>query len=303
MAHPEPRILLTNDDGIDAPGIASLREELTAVGDVTVVAPADDQSGVGRTRTNAVTREDHPWGYALAGTPADCVAYGLRGLDVEFDLVVSGVNSGPNAGNYVVGRSGTVGAGVEAAFLDTDAVAVSAYHAEDFFPFPAEEYDFSRPARVGAAVVERAFDDELFETVDLLNVNAPVDVADPHIRVTDPHHDYDLTVEHEETDPEAAPEEVPDGVDPGEEVVRLQDTVWPGIVGWENPFPATEEYRDRYPVGTDRRAMIDGEVSVSPLSISRTAGREATERLVADLNVTADTEASEGPRGAGAPDE
>ncbi len=302
MPDSEPTILLTNDDGIDAPGIASLREELTAVGDVTVVAPADNQSGVGRTRTNAVTREDHPWGYALAGTPADCVAYGLRGLDREFDLVVSGVNSGPNAGNYVVGRSGTVGAGVEAAFLDTDAVAVSAYHAEDFFPFPAEEYDFSRPARVGAAVVERAVDDRLFEAVDLLNVNAPVDVADPHIRVTDPHHDYDLTVEHERTDPEADPDDVPDGVDPGDEVVRLQDTVWPGVVGWENPFPATDEYRNRYPVGTDRRAMIDGEVSVSPLSVSRTAGREATERLVADLNVTGRTESVEEPHGTRQPD-
>ncbi len=302
MADSEPHILLTNDDGIDAPGIASLREELTAVGEVTVVAPADNQSGVGRTRTSAVTREGHPWGYALAGTPADCVAYGLRGLDVDFDLVVSGVNSGPNAGNYVVGRSGTVGAGVEAAFLDTDAVAVSAYHAEDFFPFPAEEYDFSRPARVGAAIVERAFDDELFDVVDLLNVNAPLDVSDPHLRVTDPHHDYDLTVEHEWTDPEADPDDVPEGVDPGDEVVRLQDTVWPGVVGFENPFPATDEYRDRYPVGTDRRAMIDGEVSVSPLSVSRTAGREATERLVTDLNLTVDTESVEEPHGTRQPD-
>jgi len=295
MADSEPHILLTNDDGIDAPGIASLREELTAVGDVTVVAPADNQSGVGRTRTSAVTRESHPWGYALAGTPADCVAYGLRGLDTEFDLVVSGVNDGPNAGNYVVGRSGTVGAGIEAAFLDTDAVAVSAYHAEDFFPFPAEEYDFSRPARIGAAIVERGFEDDLFDDVDLLNVNAPVDVADPHLRVTDPEPDYDLTVELEQTDPEADPADVPGDAAPGDEVVRLRDSVWPGVVGFENPFPVTDEYRDRYPVGTDRRAMIDGEVSVSPLSISRATGRDATERLVADLNTTAETEAVEEP--------
>jgi 5'-nucleotidase len=297
MADSEPHILLTNDDGIDAPGIASLREELTAVGKVTVVAPADNQSGVGRTRNHAVTREDHPWGFALTGTPADCVAYGLRGLDAEFDLVVSGVNDGPNAGNYVVGRSGTVGAGIEAAFLDTDAVAVSAYHAEDFFPFPAEEYDFSRPARIGATVVERAIDDELFAEVDLLNVNAPVDVSNPHLRVTEPQADYDLRIDHEQADPDADPSDVPGDADPGDEVVRLRDKTWPGVVGFENPFPVTDEHRDRYPVGTDRRAMIDGEVSVSPLSVSRTVGWDATERLVTDLNVTGETESVEQPHG------
>ena len=144
----EPRLLLTNDDGIDAPGLASCYEELRAVADVTVVAPMENQSGVGRTRSHRTTRKSHPWGYALDGTPADCVAYGLRGLDDEFDLVVSGCNHGPNAGNYVVGRSGTVGACVEAGFLGTPGIAVSAYHCEDFFVHPAAEYDFDRPARV-----------------------------------------------------------------------------------------------------------------------------------------------------------
>jgi 5'-nucleotidase len=55
-----PRILLTNDDGIDAPGLASLYKELTAIGDVTVVAPAENQSGVGRTRNGSVSLADHP---------------------------------------------------------------------------------------------------------------------------------------------------------------------------------------------------------------------------------------------------
>ncbi|MFB6197694.1 MAG: 5'/3'-nucleotidase SurE, partial [Halobacteriaceae archaeon] len=73
----EPSILLTNDDGIDAAGLASLREEFTALGDVTVVAPSENQSGVGRTRNVELVRRDHPWGYALDGTPADCVAYAL----------------------------------------------------------------------------------------------------------------------------------------------------------------------------------------------------------------------------------
>ena len=152
----DPTILLTNDDGIDAPGIATLRTELTAFGDVTVVAPESNRSGVGRARSEAAVVRDHPWGCALSGTPADCVAYGLRGLDTEFDIVVSGVNSGPNAGNYVVGRSGTVGAGIEAAFLGTPALAVSGYHSTDFFLSPPVEYDFVRPARIAARTSSNA---------------------------------------------------------------------------------------------------------------------------------------------------
>lgn len=276
----EPRLLLTNDDGIDAPGLAALRAELTAVGDVTVVAPADDQSGVGRTRNSVAVRCDHPWGCSIAGTPADCVAYGLRGLDAEFDLVVSGINHGPNAGNYVVGRSGTVGAGVEAAFLGTPAVAVSAYHATDFYVHPPEEYEFERPARIARDLVARALDADVFTEADLLNANAPVDVADPPVRVTHPYADYDQRVEHDPTDVEA-------DIDPGddEELVRLDDSVWPGVSGWENPFPPTDEYRERYPEGSDRRALMDGAVSVSPLSVTyEAATSDALAEVVAAMD-------------------
>lgn len=258
----EPRILLTNDDGIDAPGLAALREELTAVGEVTVVAPHTNQSGVGRTRNDTAVRHDHPWGYSFEGTPADCVAYALRGLDGEFDAVVSGVNDGPNAGNYVVGRSGTVGAGLEAAFLGVPAVAVSAYHAVDFFPHPPEEYDFSRPARAGVRLLERALAAGVFEDVDLLNVNAPVDVPAPETRLTRPTHDYDLTVGHDASPP--ADRDLGDGA----AAVRLSDCVWPDTEGFENPFPLADDHRDRYPHGSDRRAMIEGEISVSPLTVN-----------------------------------
>jgi len=288
-----PRILLTNDDGIDAPGLAALYEELTGVADVTVVAPADEQSGVGRTRSKRAIRRPHPWGYSIAGTPADCVAYGLRGLDEDFDLVVSGANHGPNAGNYVVGRSGTVGAGVEAGFLGTPALAISAYHAADFFVHPPEEYDFSRPARIAADLVEDALDAGVFEEVDLVNVNAPVDVEEPPVQVTRPYPDYDLVVEHEgdvataNTDGGTTPawlddraEADGDDGDEDGEVVALHDSTWPDVVGFQNPFPPTDEYRERYPVGSDRRALMDGAVSVSPLSVTMDAAE--SERL-ADL--------------------
>ena len=267
----DPNILLTNDDGIDAPGLASLREELTAVGDVTVVAPHENQSGVGRARNSSAVRHEHPWGYSLEGTPADCVAYALRGLDAEFDAVVSGVNDGPNAGNYVVGRSGTVGAGIEAAFLGVPAVAVSAYHAVDFFPQPPEEYDFGRPARVGADLLERALAAETFADVDLLNVNAPVDAPEPDARITRPTADYDLRVGH---DADAVERDL--GED--QTAVRLDDAVWPETEGFENPFPLADRHSERYPHGSDRRAMIEGEVSVSPLTVNH--GHAESESLV-----------------------
>lgn len=276
----EPHLLLTNDDGIDEPGLAALRAELTAIGDVTVVAPAEDQSGVGRTRNSVAVRCDHPWGCSLSGTPADCIAYGLRGLDVSFDLVVSGINHGPNAGNYVVGRSGTVGAGVEAAFLGMPAVAVSAYHATDFYVHPPEEYEFQRPARIARDLVARALDADVFTEADLLNMNAPVDVADPPIRVTDPYADYDQRVEHDPADVDVEAELGRD-----EELVQLHDSVWPGVSGWENPFPPTDEYRERYPEGSDRRALMDGAVSVSPLSVTyEAATSDALAELVAAMD-------------------
>jgi 5''/3''-nucleotidase SurE len=260
----EYSILLTNDDGINAPGLATLRTELTALGDVTVVAPESNQSGVGRTRNPTAIVRDHPWGCALTGTPADCVAYGLRGLDIDIDIVVAGVNNGPNAGNYVVGRSGTVGAGIEAAFLGTPALAISAYHSTDFFISPPEEYDFARPARIARRLVDRALTAGVYEDVDLLNVNAPVDAANPPVMLTDPYHDYEQEVEQTPTD------DVSDDIDLGsdEHLVQLRDRTWPEVVGWESPFPPTDEHRRRYPVGTDRRALVDAAVSVSPLSVT-----------------------------------
>jgi 5'-nucleotidase len=268
----EPRVLLTNDDGIDAPGLASCYEELTAIGDVTVVAPMEDQSGVGRTRSHRTTVESHPWGYALDGTPADCVAYGLRGLDQEFDLVVSGCNHGPNAGNYVVGRSGTVGACVEAGFLGVPCIAVSAYHCEDFFVSPAAEYDFDRPARVASEVAVRALSGEVFESADLLNCNVPVDAADPEMVLTEPHHDFDLVFDEQSN--------------LGTEGdIALRDVVWPDTAGWENPFASDADLTERYPERSDRHALVNGAVSVSPLTAPATGVTSpGLEAMVAAFN-------------------
>jgi 5'-nucleotidase len=125
-------ILLTNDDGIDAPGIAVLRHALEGLGTVTTIAPACNSSGVARSIT--IDRPLHVWpvtfgegwaGFSCDGTPADCVRVGFLGLHGALpDLVVSGVNLGPNLGADVT-YSGTVGAAFEAALRGRPGIAFS----------------------------------------------------------------------------------------------------------------------------------------------------------------------------------
>lgn len=125
-------ILLTNDDGIDAPGIIALQRELAAIGQVTVVAPKENQSGIGHALTffppmklTQVEREGKFFGHALKGTPADCVKLALlKLLQGRPDLVVSGINRGANVG-LAVFSSGTVAGGREGAIQGIPAIAVS----------------------------------------------------------------------------------------------------------------------------------------------------------------------------------
>ncbi|NNE00403.1 MAG: 5'/3'-nucleotidase SurE, partial [Pirellulaceae bacterium] len=127
------RILLCNDDGIFAPGLIALEQQLRHLGEVFVVAPATEQSGVGHSITfltpltcKSIHREGRHWGWAVNGSPADCVKLAIGELfkDNPIDLVVSGINSGLNAGINVL-YSGTVAAAIEGAFFGVTSVAVS----------------------------------------------------------------------------------------------------------------------------------------------------------------------------------
>lgn len=133
------RILLSNDDGVYAPGLAALEQQLRHLGEVVVVAPMTEQSGVGHSITfltpltaKAIHREGRHWAWAVDGSPADCVKLAIGQLfqDEPFDLVVSGVNHGLNAGINVL-YSGTVAAAVEGAFFGVTSVAVSLEYNED----------------------------------------------------------------------------------------------------------------------------------------------------------------------------
>ncbi len=132
MKNNKPFILITNDDGIFAPGIYALWEAMTTLGDVAVVAPDTEKSAVGHAitiadpiRTQPVTRRSGFKGYAVTGTPADCVKIAVRSLlDRTPDLIISGVNAGANVGNNII-YSGTVSAATEGTMLGIPSIAIS----------------------------------------------------------------------------------------------------------------------------------------------------------------------------------
>ncbi|WP_248516527.1 5'/3'-nucleotidase SurE [Salinarchaeum laminariae] len=269
----QPEILLTNDDGIDAPGLAALDAGLSTVADVTVVAPATDQSKVGRQTSTDVVIEKRNGGIALTGTPADCVIAGLQEFCPDPDLVVAGCNRGANLGGYVLGRSGTVSAAVEAAFHGVPSIASSLYVPVDDVAFEdaeVEERDFREAVRATCFLVEHALDAGVFDHADYLNVNAPVpnghlaatesvDVQQPAtapapMRITSPSHRYEM-----------------DAIRDGDQL-RLHDRIWELMA---------EGDLEESP-GTDRHAVLDGAVSVSPLTAPHTTEHhEALDGLAA----------------------
>src|SRR3954469_2962900 len=134
-------ILLTNDDGIRAPGLVAMYRELVSLGEVEVVAPETVQSATGHgitittpLLTNRVKVEDAFTGTAVDGRPADCVKLAIdQLLPRRPDLVISGMNSGVNVGINVI-YSGTVAAAIEAAFLGLPSIAVSLMLKNDINP-------------------------------------------------------------------------------------------------------------------------------------------------------------------------
>ena len=144
------RILLTNDDGVYAPGLRALRTELKKLGEVVVVAPAGEQSAVGHSITlltplliqEVLDDNSQFMGWAVEGRPADCVKLALLELlrDKPPDLIVSGLNAGSNAGINVL-YSGTVAAAIEGAFFQRTSIAVSLEYTKPKplnFPLAAE---------------------------------------------------------------------------------------------------------------------------------------------------------------------
>jgi len=170
MSDSRPQILVTNDDGIFAEGISALRAALTEVGEVTVVAPERPRSASGHAITlHKPLRADRvplPWGgfgYATNGTPSDCVVLGIYAIMPQCDIVVSGINLGPNLGEDLT-YSGTVSAAMEGAICGKPSIAISL--AEYEHPI------YHTPANFAAALVRRVLASGLPPDI-LLNVNVP----------------------------------------------------------------------------------------------------------------------------------
>ncbi|OHB66187.1 MAG: 5'/3'-nucleotidase SurE [Planctomycetes bacterium RBG_13_60_9] len=164
------KILLTNDDGIFAPGLAAVFKRLVTLGDVTVVAPMDVRSGTSHSVTFfeplaccKVDVNGQFSGFGVRGSPADCVKLACMQLhDGPIDLVVSGINHGANAGINVY-YSGTVAAAMEAAFLRIPSVALSV--------MSEPQMDFERAADYSVAVLKKLLP---LHSGDVINVNLPL---------------------------------------------------------------------------------------------------------------------------------
>ncbi len=236
------QILLTNDDGIHAPGLAAVERELSALGDVCVVAPAREQSGASHSITflsplicQEVFEGSRRRGWAVEGSPADCVKIGV----FEFcprrpDLIVSGINGGLNAGINVL-YSGTVAAAIEGAFFDITSIAVSL----EFDPHA----QFDKAARLTREIIERILQNKS-ATSQLYNLNIPTSALDgvPHVKV------------------------VPMGVERyGEQFIKRRDPrgrdyYW--ATGGPPPQPSGRE--------TDLTALKKGFVTLTPLQYEMT---------------------------------
>jgi 5'-nucleotidase len=162
-------ILLTNDDGIFAPGLAAMYKKLIRLGRVSVVAPADAKSGASHSITleplmcDRVDLTGKFVGYSVGGSPADCVKLSVMELtDEKIDLVVSGINHGANVGINVY-YSGTVAAAMEAAFFSIPSVAVSVAF--------EEKTDFDAAAEYGLGIIEKLLP---LRAGSVINVNIPM---------------------------------------------------------------------------------------------------------------------------------
>ncbi len=171
MSNKKPRILLTNDDGIYSKGIYALWEAMCEIGEVTVLAPNTEKSAVGHAvtisdpiRIEPCSRHGSFEGYAVNGTPADCVKIAIGSfLDKKPNIIVSGINAGSNMGTNIL-YSGTVSAAAEGTMLGVPSIAFS------LNTFNTDDYDLSK--EVAIKMTKNVLNHGL-PTGTLLNVNIP----------------------------------------------------------------------------------------------------------------------------------
>lgn len=240
-------ILLTNDDGIYAPGILALEAKLPELGNVSLVAPATEQSGVGHSITfleplvcKKVFDGMRFRGYAVEGSPADCVKLGVSELvDEPVDLIVSGINGGLNAGINVL-YSGTVAAAIEGAFFRYNSFAISL----EYDPHA----DFEIAAVLAAGLIREILRRK-HSAPQLYNINIPTAAT---------------VLARQGGHPEVHC--VPMGVERyGEHYIRRQDPK-----GRDYYWATNDPPPRRTDHATDLTVLSDGHISVTPLKFDMT---------------------------------
>ena len=187
MSNNRPHLLLTNDDGIRSPGLWAAASALSEIGYVTVTAPRDQSSGMGRSLPNTsdgIIREEkvqvngQEWSvYAVGGSPAQAVLHAiLEIVPHKPDLVVSGINYGENVGLGIT-ISGTVGAAMEAAGLGYRALAVSLEAATQYHLTYSEDVNFSAAAYFAGYFAKLLLGKSFPQEVNLLKVDVPSDAT------------------------------------------------------------------------------------------------------------------------------
>ncbi len=249
----EKHILVTNDDGVTAPGLLALVAEMKKIGKVSVFVPDRNWSGGGHVKTldralrvKETRLADGTPAFASDGAPSDCVALATLGfLKEPIDLVVSGINNGANLGHDVT-YSGTVTAAMEASIAGIPSVAVSLELLENH----VSDMDYAPSARIARKVVERVLANGLAPEF-LLNVNVPY-LAHDQIKGFQMTR-QGLRVYHSRLD---------ERVDP-----RGRAYYW---IGGDAPTGVAER-------GSDVGALADGYVSITPLQLDLTAYRALSE--------------------------
>ena len=245
-----PRILVTNDDGVESRGLLALKQALDPISDVTVIAPDTNQSAVGHTKTlmrplrvRERTLADGSLAYSVDGSPTDAVSIAFLGyFGHGFDLVASGINYGANLGDDIT-YSGTVSAAMEAVINNCPAFAIS----QEYLEHP----DFTLAGRAAAAVARNILEHGL-SAGELINVNVPA---------------------------------LPVGDDAGFEVTRLGKRVYQDeLVARKDPRGIPYYWIGGPPPsgvavpGTDFHAVVNRHIAVTPIHLDLT-GRRLLKRL------------------------
>ncbi len=188
------RILITNDDGVNSSGIVAAKDAVSELGDIYVVAPATQQSGIGHAltlfepmRVSSSNLRDGSEAYSVSGTPTDSLILGMYEImDEKPDLVISGINIGENLGMAELTTSGTIGAAMEAAAHGVPAIAASIQVTRDDIKFHDGhvDLDFEFAQKVIKRLSKMIIKKGLPEGIDFLNLNIPSHPESHKIKLT-----------------------------------------------------------------------------------------------------------------------